>query len=185
MFKRFSIRTAYLTRPKGFTLVEMMVVVAIVAILAALAAPDFTRFIQRTEVNSARDSLEASIFFARTEAIRTGAVTTVRPLCPGTLRPWDCGWQVTTGNTAPFTVLRQVELGPGVGLAYAMGVGSTPPSNCPLPTKNYCTGPRGSIGNARFDIGAPKGTATPEYGNSLCISRGGRVRTVTTFGTCP
>jgi len=183
MFKRFSIRTAYLTRPKGFTLVEMMVVVAIMAILAALAAPDFTRFIQRTEVNSARDSLEASIFFARTEAIRSGAVTTLEPLCPTASRPWDCGWQVTTGTGASLKVLRQVELGPGVGVVYTMGVGSSA-SDCSLPSKNYCTGPRGSLPNARFDIGAPKSTVTPEYGNSLCISRGGRMRTVPTFGIC-
>lgn len=149
-------------------------VVAIMAILAALAAPSFSRWIQQTEVNSARDSLEASIFLARTEALRTGAPVTIRPLCPGAANPWDCGWQVTTGAAAPFTVVKQVELGPGIGMALAGALA------------NYTTGARGTLPPARFDFRAPKGSATPDFGNGLCINIGARVRKVSTYGVaCP
>jgi type IV pilus assembly protein PilE len=35
------------TRPRGFTLIELMVTVAIVAILASIAYPAYTRYVQR------------------------------------------------------------------------------------------------------------------------------------------
>lgn len=36
-----------LSMPRGFTLVELMIVVAIVAILAAVAVPSYTQYVQR------------------------------------------------------------------------------------------------------------------------------------------
>src|SRR2546425_9478115 len=44
-------------RPRGFTLIEMMVVVALVAILAALAAPSFIAQIRSEEHTSELQSL--------------------------------------------------------------------------------------------------------------------------------
>lgn len=170
MFNLRPMRATSAARQGGFTLMELMVVVAIMAILAGLAAPSFSRWIQQTEVNSARDSLEASIFLARTEALRTGAPVTLRPLCPGAANPWDCGWQVTTGAVAPFTVVKQVELGPGVGMNLAGALAT------------YTTGARGTLPFARFDVGAPKGSPTPVVGKGLCISVGARVRKVDTYG---
>lgn len=42
---------------RGFTLVELMIVVAVIAILAALAIPNYTRYAQRTRRVEARDLL--------------------------------------------------------------------------------------------------------------------------------
>ncbi len=157
---------------RGFTLVEAMVVAAILAILAALAGPNFTRLIQQTEVNSARDAFEASIYFARTEAVRTGTPTAIRPLCPGTPSPWDCGWVVTTGAPPAMIVLRQVELGARVGMAFP-GVLAT-----------YNVGARGNLPAARFEFKGSKGTDPAEVGKRLCISSGGRVRKLDELGAC-
>lgn len=57
---------------RGFTAIELMVVVAIVAILTALAAPSFAPLIERWRVRSAAEELSATIYFARSEAIKRG-----------------------------------------------------------------------------------------------------------------
>lgn len=53
-------------RHNGFTLIEVMVVVAIVAILAAIAIPSYAAFIQRSNRSEARNALlEAAVWMER------------------------------------------------------------------------------------------------------------------------
>jgi type IV pilus assembly protein PilE len=42
---------------KGFTLIELMIVVAIVAILAAVAVPQYTRYVQQARITEAASAL--------------------------------------------------------------------------------------------------------------------------------
>lgn len=66
-----------MTRVKGFTLVELMVIVALVAIMAAIAVPSFTDFMKKNEVQAAADDITHLLQFARTQAINTRSSVTV------------------------------------------------------------------------------------------------------------
>ena len=61
----------------GFTLIELMVVVAIVAILAAMAAPSYRDMIDRSRVRSAADDVLSVLSNARGGAVKAGLDTEV------------------------------------------------------------------------------------------------------------
>jgi type IV fimbrial biogenesis protein FimT len=65
----------------GFTLIELMVTVAVMVILAAIAAPNMTELINNRRAAGQTEELVASLQLARAEAIRRNARVTV---CAGT-----------------------------------------------------------------------------------------------------
>ena len=90
----------------GFTIIELMIVLAIAAILAALAAPSFTTIIQDNRLVTQVNELQAALGLARSEAIKTNNnVTTCRSSdgasCAGS---WQNGWIVFIDNDAYGTV---------------------------------------------------------------------------------
>lgn len=44
-------------RRKGFTLIELMIVIAIIGVLAAIAYPSYVRYVERTQFNDGRAGL--------------------------------------------------------------------------------------------------------------------------------
>ena len=64
-------------RLRGFTLVEMLVVLAISAILIAAAVPSFQSLIASTRASSASGTLLSNLEYARSEAIRRNQNVTV------------------------------------------------------------------------------------------------------------
>jgi type IV fimbrial biogenesis protein FimT len=64
---------------RGFTLIELMVTIALAAILMAIAAPSFTTFQRNAELTSRINSLLASINTARSEAMKRGRDAVILP----------------------------------------------------------------------------------------------------------
>jgi type IV fimbrial biogenesis protein FimT len=57
------------TDSRGFTLVEMMIVVAVVAILAAIAAPNFQAYMTQRRLNGAARQVMTDLMEARMKAV--------------------------------------------------------------------------------------------------------------------
>lgn len=84
----------------GFTLLELIITVAIVAILSAAAIPSFSELMMKSRLtNQARDLLAGSLM-ARSEAIKRNQTVTLcasnnGATCTGT---WVNGWIVLTAD---------------------------------------------------------------------------------------
>jgi type IV fimbrial biogenesis protein FimT len=91
------------TRTSGFTLVELMVTIAIVAILLALGLPSFQGSIRSNRIATANNEFLATLALARTEAIRS---TSSAGVCAADADgaacvdagQWDDGWLVWTND---------------------------------------------------------------------------------------
>ena len=63
---------------KGFTLLELMIVMVIVAIGVALAVPAYQDIIQRRETTSKAEQLSAFLAYAQSEAVKTNEMISVQ-----------------------------------------------------------------------------------------------------------
>lgn len=96
------------TRRAGFTLVEMMVVIAILAIIAVFAVPSFRATLVNTRMSSAISDLQASLMHARTEALQRSTPVVVAPSGAS----WLSGW--TTTLTPAVGAATQLQTHPAV-----------------------------------------------------------------------
>jgi len=64
-------------RNKGFTLIELMIVIIVLGVLVAIALPSFLETIERRRLKGAGENLFADLLFAKTEAIKRHEPVTI------------------------------------------------------------------------------------------------------------
>lgn len=84
---------------RGFSLVEMMVVVSILGILAAIGMPSYQQMISSTRILNEINDLRGHLEYARSEALKRGQTVVVCPSsdgssCDTTSQNWEKGWIV-------------------------------------------------------------------------------------------
>lgn len=97
------------TRCAGFTLIELMVTVAMLAVLAALATPSFRELIEAQRLRDTAFGLVSDLTLARSEAIKRGGNVALRPVA----NAWAGGWTVAEVG-AVDQLSKQRALGAGV-----------------------------------------------------------------------
>ena len=80
----------------GFTVVELLIAMAVMGVFAALAAPALTTFISAQQVRAASTDLHASLQSARSQAITRNGPVNVTP-AEG---DWARGWTITDDTGA-------------------------------------------------------------------------------------
>ena len=165
----------------GFTIVELMVVIAILTIIAGLAAPSFTTLIERWRIRQASEVLKSTLYFARSEAIRRSGGIAIEKLSSGTNNctssgdsDWDCGWVVCADANnngaceANESVLQRYDTPANVQITL-----TSSNTNIKLDRWGSIDGP--FLG---FSL-VPTGKATTDFtAIGVCMSRSGRVRTI-------
>jgi type IV fimbrial biogenesis protein FimT len=169
-------------RPRGFTIIELMVVVSILAILVALAAPSFTPLIERWRVQQAQKGLESTLYYARAEAIKRGGNITVRKHPSGTngcalasgTDDWDCGWFVfvDTNNNGTLNageeVLQSFTTPPNIDVTRTNGGSSIQFDRWGRISGTY-------VG---FSLVPHNKSISELSARGLCMSSGGRIRII-------
>ena len=185
-------------RKSGFTLIEILCVIAIIGILAALATPSFVGLIASSHVSQTVNGFVSDARYARGEAMRRGkSVTICRTSTPSAVSPacsagdgvtvggWREGWVVfmdENGNgafNAGDTVLRVQEASNGVSALFAVEAASS--SAVATGNSIMYNGAGRAIGQqGRWFVYASGAlSADASYTRTLCMNSVGRVRVLT------
>jgi type IV fimbrial biogenesis protein FimT len=94
-----------LLRQRGFSLVEVVVTIALLALLLGLAAPAFGTWTRNAQVRTVSDSLQTGLRFAQAEAVRRH-----RQVAFFRTENRDCTNAITSSDNGNFWSIRTVPL---------------------------------------------------------------------------
>lgn len=87
---------AFSSSDAGFTIIELIVAIALMGVLFAIAVPTFRDLVADQNVRTAAATLHSSILQARAEAIKRNQTVRLRP---GSGEEWTDGWLIPNPAT--------------------------------------------------------------------------------------
>ncbi len=148
-------------RARGFTLIELMTVLAVVAIVAALAAPAFREQMANFRVRSAAESIVSGVNLARAEAARRNSAVSL------TLTGTSGGW--TVALVSPSTTIQSRSGGETSGIDVTSSTSSLVATFLP-------TGMADTTGAARLEQVTVSSTVPSTSVRQINILGGGLIR---------
>lgn len=148
-------------QPRGFTVIELVIVLFMVGVIATLAGPSFRDFIIQQSVRNAAFELMSDLTFARSEAVKRNTSVTMSKT--GT---WTGGWTVAAGAT---TLRQHPALSPNITVTMASS------------SVDFLLNGRAS-GLAKFTVDDTGGKASI-VARCVSVDPGGRPQSIE--GSCP
>ena len=96
-------------KQKGFTLIELMIVVAIIGILAAIAIPRFAQMLEKAR-----------------EASTKGNIGALKSACSIYYGDWEGKWPSTLSSTASYPFSQYMDVIPAVKVTYPQDANYSP-----------------------------------------------------------
>jgi len=169
---------------RGFTLIELMVTLAIAAVLMLVAIPSMTAYKRNAELTSATNTLLSAINSARGEAMKRGMNAMVVPTGNGL--SWNTGWVVFVDKdrtqvydaAADQTVLSQGSL-PSYFNITGNGTANTSAPYIMFDASGYSKTKSGGFGALSFTLTRTdlSGAQLLDQTRRIVVASTGRVRT--------
>lgn len=95
------------TSTRGFTLIELMVTIAVIAVMVAITVPNLNNFMRSNRMTSQINSFVSALQLARSEAVKRGAhvvlcASSNQTTCNST--QWEQGWIVFVDGSNTFSI---------------------------------------------------------------------------------
>ena len=97
-----------MNRTRGFTIIELMTVVAVLGVALAIGVPSMSSFLLNNRLVSHLNSLSSTLTLARSEAVKRNQWTVVCGSSNGTTcvtdGKWETGWIAFVDRTTPHVI---------------------------------------------------------------------------------
>jgi len=171
------------SKSAGFTLIELMITIAIAAILMMIVAPNLSAYRRNAELTSAANTFMASLNAARSEAMKRGRNAMVVPTNNGA--NWNDGWVVFVdidrsqnyNESTDSVVASQAALPAGITITGVNSAsGSTP--YVMFDASGYSRLKAGGFGALTLSMARTEGTTAEQLDQTrrIIVASTGRVR---------